>query len=546
MEYVILRILVVKKRSTIRFVQAPNRGSGSGLCLPIAMNQKEPSLTRRALLTLVANVFVQLAQFLTGFFISPIIMRGLGTELFGAWGMIQQANGYFSTSDLRAPATMRFLLGLKQRDEDIAAKQRIVGALFIVWAFSLPLTILLGTILIWYEPQIVRVGPPHIVAVQIALMVLLANSILDRILSIPLHILRAQNLDYKGAGINTFTVLTGSLLSGLAVWLGWGLVGLAIATTVNILLVSLGRFWVARRAIPWLGAKKPRRDELVLFIKTSLWLFSAGLAGLLVYSTDTILVGLLLGPAASGVYVTTGVVMRMFGEPIYQIVSAGNAGLMDLCGQKEWDRVAQVRREMYFILLFFMTILGTGVIALNGPFLSLWAAPVFYGGASMTTIIVIAMVTQYLSRIDLLITDAMLFLRQKTWVFFAAGIIVVGGGASLLPNYGALGMAIALLAGNFILLSMAWYFIHRRMGKLGSGLLFELARPLTVMAACFGLAAYAQTWLTAQTWPQLFLNAAVVGSLTLVITLSLAMPAEIRASLLTRLITSLRIPANRP
>ena len=506
------------------------------------MTSKEPSLTQRALFTFLANLLVQLAQFLTGFFISPVIMRGLGTELFGAWGMIQQADGYFLTSDLRAPATMRFLLGLKQRDEDIAAKQRIVGALFVVWAFSLPLTLLLGAVLVWYSPQIVRVDPLQMGAVQIALLILLINSVLDRILSIPLHILRAQNLDYKGAGINTFTVFTGSLLGGLAVWLGWGLVGLALATTANIILVSLGRFWVARRAIPWLAAKMPRRDELLLFIKTSLWLFFAGLAGLLIYSTDTILVGLLLGPAASGIYVTTGVVMRMFGEPIYQIVSAGNAGLMDLCGQKEWERVAQVRKEMYFILLFLMTLLGTGVIALNGPFLSIWAAPDFYGGAGLTLLIVLGMIVLYISRVDLLITDAMFFLREKTWASFAAGVLVVGGGALLLPIYGALGMALALLAGNLLLLVVAWVLINRRMGRLGSGLLRELVRPLGVMAACFGLAAWAQTWLQAASWPQLFLNAALVGGLTLAISYGLALPAEIRASLLARVRHNLRLP----
>jgi O-antigen/teichoic acid export membrane protein len=432
------------------------------------------------------------------------------------------------------------LLGLKQHDDDVSAKQRLVGALFLVWAFSLPLTALLGGVWVWYAPRIINVETTQIAAVRIALIVLLTNSILDRILSVPMHILRAQNLDFMGVGVNTVTVLAGSLLSGLAIWLGWGLIGLSVATTVNILLVSFGRFWVARRAIPWLAIKMPYRHEMIQFIKTSLWLFFAGLAGLLVYSTDTILVGLMLNPAASGVYVTTGVVMRMFGEPIYQVVSAGNAGLMQLCGQKDWERVAQVRKEMYFILLFFMTILGTGVIALNGPFLSIWAAPVFYGGPWLTIAIVAAMVTLYLSRIDLLITDAMLFLRQKTWMFFAAGVVVVGGGSVLLPILGTLGMAIALLAGNLMLLSISWVLIHRMMGKLGSRLIFTLQRPLAVMVVCFMSATWAQNWIIAKNWLHLFLYSAGVGGFTLLFTFFIALPNEIRTSLKSRLMNSLR------
>jgi len=56
-------------------------------------------------------------------------------------------------------------------------------------------------------------------------------------------------MDYAGMGVNTATVLIGSLLSGWAVWMGWGLPGLATATMANILLISIGRFWVAQRAI---------------------------------------------------------------------------------------------------------------------------------------------------------------------------------------------------------------------------------------------------------------------------------------------------------
>lgn len=502
--------------------------------------KKNLTLTQRAILTFASGSIIQIAEFLTGFFITPIIIRGLGAELYGAWGMLQQTNGYFSTSDLRAPAAMRFLLGLKQHDQDVSAKQRLVGALFIVWAITLPITALLGAVLVWYAPQIVQIEATQHSAIRIALIVLITNSILDRILSVPLHILRAQNLDYVGVGVNTFTVFAGSILSGLAVWMGWGLVGLAIATTTNIIIVSLGRFWVARRAIPWLGAKRPTRVELIQFIKTSLWLFLAGLSGLLVYATDTILVGIILNPAASGIYITTGLVMRMFGEPMYQVISAGNAGLMGLCGQQDWKRVAQVRKEMYFILFFSMTILGTGVIALNGQFLSLWTGDGFFGGSTLTILIVFALLTMYLSRIDLLITDAMLFLRQKTWIFLAAGLVVVGGGVSLLPRFGNAGMSLAVFAGNLVLLSASWWLIYQRMGTRGTHLLLELIRPLTVMLVCFGLAAWLQSRLPVNSWVQLFLLAGLIGSSTLLAAFFIGMPSEIRASLRSRLQYNLR------
>ena len=338
------------------------------------------TLTQRAMLTFAGNLVVQIAEFLTGFFISPFIIRGLGSQLYGAWGMLQQILGYFSLTELRATNSLRFLLSLQQhRESNSDEKQRLIGSTLVLMALSFPFTIALGLGLIWFLPNIIRIEPNYTAGLRIALIILLVNAVLDRILAIPMHILKAQNIDYAGMGINTAMVLTGSLLSGLAIWLGYGLPGLAAATMANVLLISIGRFWVARRFIPWMAFKKPSRDEFLRFLRTSGLLFVSGLASLLLYSTDTLLVGFMLGPAIAATYATSGVVLRMIGEPLYQIIGAGNAGLIGLCGQGDWARVANIRKEMYFILLFSMTVLGTGVIALNGPFLKLWLGAEFFG-----------------------------------------------------------------------------------------------------------------------------------------------------------------------
>lgn len=100
-----------------------------------------------------------------------------------------------------------------------------------------------------------------------------------------------------------------------------------------------------------------------------------------------------------------------------------------------------------------MSILGTGIIALNAPFLSLWIGAQFYGGSLLTAGIVVSMVALFLSRIDLLIADAMLFLREKAWAFFGAGLVVTISAVFFLKLWGIAGMAIATLLGNFFFFS---------------------------------------------------------------------------------------------
>ena len=497
---------------------------------------KNLSLSQRALLTFIGNMIVQAAEFLTGFFITPIIIRGLGPNLYGAWGMLQQMLGYFSLSELRSTTSLRFLLSLRQhRENDTEEKQRLIGSTLLLWAFSMPISIAFGIGLVWFLPNIIRAGSENIAGIRVALIVLLFNSVLDRILSIPMHILKAQNMDYAGMGVNTATVLIGSLLSGWAVWMGWGLPGLATATMANILLISIGRFWVAQRAIPWMAVKKPTNIEFIHFAQTSGWLSFSLIANLLLYSTDTLLVGAILKPAIAAAYATSGAVLRMIGEPIYQIVGAGTAGLVGLCGQQDWSRVSSIRKEMYFLLIFFMMILGTGIITLNRSFLTLWLGKDYYGGAFLTLFLVISVSLSFLTRIDLTIVDAMLFLSEKAWALFAAGIIAIVSGIALLKIIGIGGMAIGMAAGNFVLLLISWMLIQRRIPASSIGLIKNLIRPILIVCATFALAYRIEPFIQANNWLHFFAYASGVGFVALIIGWFMVLSQDVRAILINRL-----------
>ncbi len=503
---------------------------------------KNLSLTQRALLTLISTLVVQAAEFLTGFFITPIIIRGLGPNLYGAWGMLQQMLGYFSLTELRATTSLRFLLSLRQyRENDTEEKQRLIGSTLILLGLSLPITIAFGIGLVWLLPNIIHAGSENMAGIRVALIVLLFNSVLDRVLSIPMHILKAQNLDYAGMGVNTATVLIGSLLSGWAVWMGWGLPGLAIATMANIMLISVGRFWVARKAIPWIAAKKPTSVEFAFFAKTGGWLSFSLVANLLLYSTDTLLVGAILKPAIAAAYTTSGVVLRMIGEPIYQIVGAGTAGLVGLCGQKDWGRVSSIRKEMYFLMIFSMTVLGTGIISLNKSFLTLWLGKDYYGGTFLTLFLVISVTLTFLTRIDLTIVDAMLFMREKAWALFIAGFIAIVSGTILLKMVGIGGMAIGLAAGNLLLLITAWVLIQQRIPSISLGLIKDLARPLLVVSVTFALAYWIEPRIQAENWLGFFTYAVGIGTLALGIGWFMVLSPDIRAILIDRVRQSLSL-----
>jgi len=107
-------------------------------------------------------------------------------------------------------------------------------------------------------------------------------------------------------------------------------------------------------------------------------------------------------------------------------------------------------------------ILGTGIITLNRSFLTLWLGKDYYGGAFLTLFLVISVSLSFLTRIDLTIVDAMLFLSEKAWALFAAGIIAIVSGIALLKNHWDRRYGYRMAAGNFVLLLISWMLIQRR------------------------------------------------------------------------------------
>lgn len=55
---------------------------------------KDPALTRKALLTFLSQLFAQGAGLIAGFVFTPIVMKGLGADVYGVWGFIQKLTGF--------------------------------------------------------------------------------------------------------------------------------------------------------------------------------------------------------------------------------------------------------------------------------------------------------------------------------------------------------------------------------------------------------------------------------------------------------------------
>lgn len=424
------------------------------------------SLTRRAALTNLNSLIEQSTRFLTGLVITPIIIRALGVELYGAWSMIGQIQANLSTSDFRSSGTLKVMLMLEQHTPDDARKRRLVGASVIVWFLSLALLLLIGAVIVPVGADIIRIGPEHASSVRWALALALVSMAVAQLFSIPGNVLRGLNMDYTSMGLRSVVNLLASLAGLAAVMLGWSLPGLAGAGIVGAVLT--GGLWLVlvRRHVPWFGAQSPTRGELRAFFRDSGWLVCVSQGQALLLMSDTVLIGINLGPAAAGSYAVMGMLLRFGMMPVINLGAGATAGIVGVCGQQDWDRVNAVVRQLSQITLVASFTVGAIVVAVNEDFLERLVGQSFVAHHSLSLWLVMLGVFQAVYRIECIVADGIRAFRERALVSLtcgSSGVLAAWWGATAI---GPVGVALGMLAGSAAAIYLLAWTARKKAGLL--------------------------------------------------------------------------------
>ena len=492
-------------------------------------------LSRRAGMTFLSGMVQQAARIVTGLALTPIIIRGLGAELYGAWTMIQQTVGYLALGDARPMGTLKFTLAVEQHVDDYEQKRRQVGAALAMWALTLPILLALGGAVVWAAPHFIRTDPAHNGAVRAALAVAVLTLGADRVLSLPGNILRGLNLEYRLLGWNGALALLSGILSAGAVWLGWGLVGLAWASLVTVALSAGVAFTVMRRVVPWFGVQRPGGAEIRRYSRLGGWLFIGSLGTILLTGSDLLAVGIVLGPSAAAVYAATGAVLRLTIDPVSLLLGSGNAGIAGLCGRGDLARVRRLHREMQAAGLALMTIVGTGVVLLNPSFLRLWVGPGLFGGHLTNVVMVLLAMERIFFRVDTVVMDGFMEFRRKGIAVLVTGLLGLGLGMLLARELGLAGMAVGTFAGRLGLNVYLPLVIRRRLAGAAPARGVSLARPLATGAALLAAAWALAPLFTLHSWPTFGAAALASGVLITAIVVGAGLDRQSRGTLLSRL-----------
>lgn len=407
-----------------------------------------PTMTRRASLNAFAALVDYAARIIIQFVLAPLMLRFLGDAGYGAWQVLQKLIGHATPAGGRPGEALKWVVAQSQTSDDEKRKRQQVGTAILVWALFLPATAVLGCVLAWVSPALVGASPDQVWIVRGAAALLVVNLMVLGLAVVPQSVLQGENLGYRRLGLSTVILFVGAFLTALALWAGWGLMGVALATIAATVLSGVTYLQIVRTQVPWWGVSRPPRGSVKGFVGLSWWFLLWNLVMQAIKGSDVIVLGAVGGAAVVTMYTLTSYVPQAVSDVVFTVISATMPGLAGLVGAGEVTRAARIRGETMVVCWLVAIGSAATVIVWLPAFLAHWVGERYDAGTTATVLICVMVVQLALIRVDSNVIDLTLRIRGKVLL----GLLSAGLSAGLgLVLAGPAGLGITGLVVGFVL-----------------------------------------------------------------------------------------------
>jgi O-antigen/teichoic acid export membrane protein len=409
-----------------------------------------------------------IVRLVIAFFFVPFIASEFGDARYGVWVIVFQTINYFSLLDIGLSSALTRYVSRYLSERDFGRISRTLSTsnvLYLIIGSLIFAGVYLFVELFFHyfkisDPAMVEEGKQALL-------------VLGAFMAFNSYLLPFGNsfAGFQRQDINRFlAVCENIILVIIMVWLirrGHGLVALALAIlSISVLKHIAGIVWLKRLyrevrfSLKDVSAETAR--TLMGYSKVS---FGITIGWLIIFNTDTFLLGMLSSSAAAGIYNPAAQLMlylrntvNAIGIPLTPAVSH-----VDAAGRAEQVRSIYHRGIKY--ITYLSVLFTVGVVVYAKPFVNLWLPPEFEQTAQV--MIILAFGSAFF--LPQIIGNSVLFgIGQhqyilRTLIFEALGKILIA--IFLVPKHGLWGMAVANTIPQVILYSTLYpWFISRALG----------------------------------------------------------------------------------
>lgn len=468
---------------------------------------------------LTRNIFTSWAGYglriVISFFFVPYVTAVLGDARYGVWVIVFQTINYFVLLDFGLEkALVRFLSKYLSKDNFEQINRTLnttfalylgIGSVIIVGAW------LTATFLFDYFDT----GNSLLADEGKAALIIIGIYMGARFYLLPFSgsLGGFQRFDLAN-GLNMAEEL---LRVALLVWLlseGYGLPALAsailgVSIVRQLLAIVLLRKLHPRVVINLRLCNRQTARDIFGYSKVT---FGITLAWLVIFNTDTVLLGLMASTAAAGVYAPGAQLMLYLRNAVNAVATPLTAAVSHLEAAGDMDAIRRmylkgVRYASY--LSFFM---ATGVIVYARPFIKLWLEPQFAAAAEVMQILAVSgafFIPQIIGNAVLFGIDKHRYLLRILQLEAMAKIVLA---LLLVKPYGLIGMAFAAAAPQFVLYVTMYPILIGRAVQFSPIriLMTSVSTGLQAMFFCLPAAILMRLWIDPADWTALAANVGIV------------------------------------
>ncbi len=251
-------------------------------------------------LNLLASWGVNVVAMLVALILTPFVLHALGQEQYGSWIFINSIAGYSGLMFLGLGKTICRYVATCFAKKDWERLNRIINFTLFVYLGMGAIALVVAGLLILAAPCLW--SWPHVSLLEVRLVIAilglnvaigLAGSVFGGVL------MGIQRFDIERS-VRIVAWITRLAVTLLCLQKEWGLFTLAWITLMVTVVENLGHLVFAKRLVPemklnWRFVKRSTFHECVAFSGYSLL---DNIAHKLVYATDTVVIGIFLGPEA--------------------------------------------------------------------------------------------------------------------------------------------------------------------------------------------------------------------------------------------------------
>lgn len=443
---------------------------------------------RNVLSTYLTTAVIAVAALVT----TPILARELGKEGFGIWVLVGSFALYLELLEFGfGKAAPKFVAEYAARGDERGLRATIATSFWILAALG-SVAAVIGALVAALFPSMFGISPELAGAAQILILLVLA----DLAISIPSDTFGGVLMGLQRFYLVNTTLVVVTILQAIA-WTivllnGGGLVALGVVTVVLSLGGQLARFLLTRRYVPQ-ASVAPRLIDRALarrFTGLSVWFFVLDMSKVVVIRVDTIVVGLVVGVPAAGVYAVGQRLTLALEQLIEPLTKSFFPHSSTLAADDDRDGLRRGLVVGTRLSLAIAAPIALSLAFLAEPLLDLWlGASSGFGDAAIVVVLLAAAVTiGALTRTGLLMLQGVGQVRVPALIVAAEAVLNLTLSVILAREMGlqgvALGTLIAVVVAN---LGVLYPFMCRQFGVPIRELSATLARAHLPALAVAGL-----------------------------------------------------------